>query len=203
MQSDGIYRTISQQVIERLRTEILTGKTAPGEPLREEKLAKRFGVSRGPIREALSRLAHEGLLVSEPNVGVKVTNGPAAAVRPLIVQIRMMIETFAVSSFMDRITAEDIQRLEQVLDALQAACERGDVSALRQHDLVFHRTIIELANDEDLLAIWQPIVNRMMVNYSRLSGLMESYAEHRAILEAIRARDLHAASKALEVNIRY
>ena len=70
MSNSTVYRTIREQIVEQLRNEVLSGEIAAGESLREQKLAERFGVSRGPIRDALLQLTQEGLLVAQPNRGV-------------------------------------------------------------------------------------------------------------------------------------
>jgi DNA-binding GntR family transcriptional regulator len=197
MSSTDIYRTISEQIAQQLRSEILSGQIAEGEPLPGEKLAKRFGVSRGPIRDAVMQLTHEGLLVSEPNVGVKVATGPNEATHRLVIRVRRLIETFALESIFEQLTDEDIRQLSEILERLRAACERDDLLALVGHDMMFHRSIIELTGDRDLMAIWRPIVVRMMLRYSTHQSLMETYEDHRLIYEAIRMRDKKAALKAL------
>ena len=202
MTSAGIYRTISEQLADRLRTEILSGQLAEGKPMLGEKLAKRFGVSRGPIRDALLQLIHEGLLISQPNVGIKVSSGPNKNLRLLVVDLRRCIEKFALGSIFDQITQEDIRQWEEVLERIKDACERGASAALVEHDLEFHCLIVKRTGDKELFAIWQPIVVRMMMNYERHANLIESWNEHRAILEAVRVRDLEAATEALEANIQ-
>ncbi len=203
MASTQIHRTISQQLVELLRMDILSGKVRPGEPLREEKVAKQYSVSRGPVREALVRLCHEGLLVSEPNVGVKVASTPDSAMRSLIIQTRLSIEKFAIARMIDHADEEHLARLENALDNLRTACEKGSVEMLRRYDLEFHRAIIEASGDKELLALWQPFVSRMMLHYDRLRDLMESYEEHLAIFKAVVCHDLDAAVAALELNLRY
>jgi GntR family transcriptional regulator, rspAB operon transcriptional repressor len=197
MASTDIYRTISEQIAQQLRNEILSGQLAEGEPLPGEKLAKRFGVSRGPIRDAVMQLTHEGLLVSEPNVGVKVAGGPNPMTHRLVICIRRLIETFALENVFEQLTDDDIHQLGEVLERLRVACERDDLLALVGHDMTFHRLLIERTGDQDLLAIWRPIVVRMMLRYSTHQTLMETYEDHRLIYQAVRARDKKAALKAL------
>ena len=80
IQSD-VYRTIREQIADRIRADVLSGRIEPGTSLREVLLAKKYGVSRAPIRDALLQLSQEGLLVAKPNCGVKVGEAPATHCR--------------------------------------------------------------------------------------------------------------------------
>lgn len=197
-----IYRTIPEQVTARLRQEILSGKLQPGEPLREQEISERFGVSRGPIREALRQLTQQGLLVLEPNKGVRVAQYLSESVRPLTVELRRKIETFVLDSIFEAITDEDTEEWEHILADIKAACEAGDTAALVDHDVRFHQAIIQSHDDKDLFALWQPIALRMLMQYTRFDDLMDSYREHRTLLDAIRSGDKAAALAALEANIQ-
>ena len=197
-----IFRTLPEQIAARLQQDILAGQLKPGDPLREVDLSERFGVSRGPVREAFRQLTQQGLLVLEPNKGVRVAQNPSVEVRPLVVQLRRTIEVFVLESIFDRITDEDIEIWAEILNDIQAACESNDLNALTDQDLRFHQAIIKSHDDRDLFTLWQPIAMRMMMQYNRLDDLMESYREHKRILDAIRARDKTAAIQALSVNIQ-
>ncbi len=197
-----IYRTLPEQIAARLRQEVLSSKLKPGDPLREVDLSERFGVSRGPVREAFRQLTQQGLLVLEPNKGVRVAQNPSGEVRPLVVQLRRTIETFVLDSIFDRITEEDIALWQELLANIRLACESNDVDALTETDLRFHQAIIQSHDDKDLFTLWQPIAMRIMMHYNRLDDIMESYREHERILDAIRQGDRVAALKALETNIQ-
>lgn len=197
-----IYRTIREQIADQLRREVLTGKLKEGDSLREQKLAERFGVSRGPIRDALLQLTQEGLLLAQPNIGVKVGKAPSEAIRSLIVVLRRHIEHYALERIFDSIDESDIRRWEEILAQLKTACQRGDMAALVEHDIGFHRSIVERTGDADLVAVWLPIILRMRLEYSRHTDLMECHAEHERVLEAIRKKDKAGAIAALEANIR-
>ncbi|MEK6233303.1 MAG: GntR family transcriptional regulator [Planctomycetales bacterium] len=201
MNSNGLYHTIREQIADRLRREVLAGELCEGEPLREQQLAERFGVSRGPIRDALLQLTQEGLLASQPNRGVKVGGKPSESLRPLILQLRRDIERFALETVFDQITPEDMQYWEELLARLRTACEEGDMPALVEHDMAFHRSFIEKA-DPELVSVWLPIVLRMRLVYSRHDDHLDCYVEHAAVLEAIRAGDQQAAVEALTSNIQ-
>lgn len=202
MPESQIYRTIPEQVVDRLRREILSGELRPGEPLREQEISTRFKVSRGPIREALRQLTQQGLLVLEPNKGVRVAQYLSESVRPLTVELRRTIELFVLNSIFEQITESDIAAWEQILVDIQTACEASNTAALIDHDVRFHQAIIQSHDDKDLFALWQPIALRMLMQYTRFDDLMDSYYEHKAILDAIRRGDKAAALAALKENIQ-
>ena len=158
-----IYRTMSEQISQQLRDEILSGRLPEGEPLLRERLARRFGVSRGPIRDALLKLTHEDLVVSEPNVGVRVASGPSQTMRPLVLRVRREIEAFAFAMIFEQITDDDIREWGEIIEQIRAVCAQGDRVSLVRHDTTFHRMIIERTGDKDLLAMWQPFAVRMML----------------------------------------
>lgn len=202
MPASEIYRTLPEQIAARLRQDVLSSKLKPGDPLREIDLSERFGVSRGPVREAFRQLTQQGLLVLEPNKGVRVAQNPSVEVRPLVVELRRIIERFVLESIFEKITEADIKLWEEILADIRQACERNDVDALTEHDLRFHQAIIQSHDDKDLFALWQPIAMRMMMHYNRLVDIMDSYHEHERILDAIRADNRAAALDALMANIQ-
>ncbi|MEM7343344.1 MAG: GntR family transcriptional regulator, partial [Chloroflexota bacterium] len=195
--------TIPEQITARLRQEILSGQVKPGQPMREQEISTRFGVSRGPIREALRELTKLGLLVLEPNKGVRVAPSLSTSVRPLIVELRRKIETFVLESIFDQITQADIATWEAILADIKTACEAGDTVALVDYDMQFHQAIIQSHDDRELFTLWQPIALRMLMQYDRFGDdLMASYHEHKRILDAIRSNDKVEALAALEANIQ-
>lgn len=91
---------------------------------------------------------------------------------------------------------------EANLEAFREACETSNMPAVVQHDLAFHRSIVERAKDDVLVAIWMPIITHLMLPYSRHKSLMESYKEHKQVFDAIKAGDLEKAVRRLEANIQ-
>ena len=197
-----LYRTLPQQIAALLRQEVLSGKLKPGDALREIEVSRRFAVSRGPIREALRQLTQEGLLVLEPNKGARVAPATSDSLRPLVAGLRRDIECFALGSLFDSINLADLKAWEAIVEDIRGACERGDLDALVEHDLRFHRALILRHGDRDLLTLWQPVVMRMMMRYARFTDLMDSWREHRRILDAIRGGRREEALRALADNIR-
>jgi len=199
-------RSIRDQITDRLREDIFSGHLAEGQRLQEAKLAERFGVSRGPIREALAQLRQEGLLEAKPNCGVSVSHSDSDAVRELIVPIRRVIETFALKHFFPEINEGDFLAWESILHHLRSACERKDLAAITRYDLAFHRSILMRAGVPALLTIWQTILARIRRHFRQAvshhgADLLEIYEQHRRLVEVFRRGDREAAVKALEEHI--
>ena len=200
-----VYRSISEQIVEQLRLEIMTGEFGEGTPLREQEVSARFGVSRGPVRDALLKLGQDGLVNARPNAGATVAARPNESIRELITDIRSRIEAFALSSTFAAADGAQLgpleRRLGDVLGQIRSACEAGSVRDLVAGDVHFHEAIMASHGDPDLLALWRRVIMRMMMRYDRFSDLMDSFAEHRRIYEAVVARDEPAALAALRANI--
>jgi DNA-binding GntR family transcriptional regulator len=202
MSDTRVVRTIREQVVDRLRADVMSGRIGAGVSLREAELAERFGTSRGPIRDALLQLTQEGLLVSRPNCGVRVGCPPDGALSPLLFELRRKVETHALGRIMGGLTAADDAELDAILRRFGIACAIGEMPAVVEHDMAMHRWIVERTGDPDQVAIWLAITVRMRLMYTRHRALMESFREHEAVVEAVRRRDLEAACGALVANIR-
>jgi DNA-binding GntR family transcriptional regulator len=194
---------LGEQVAAHVRQDVLSGQLAKGDRLREIELAERFGVSRGPVRDALLQLAHEGLLVLEPHCGATVAGPASDLVLPLIRSMRRTIEVFALRLIVPELNDEDFRFWENTLTLMHAACVTGDIPAIVVQDIALHHAIVEKTGQPELLDLWLPLVARMRFAYARFyKDLLEVYQEHRAIIDAMRAGDLDAAIHALETNIK-
>ena len=202
MPDPPVFRTIREQIADRIRADVISGRLGEGTSLREQALAKQYGVSRAPIRDALLQLTQEGLLVAKPNCGVRVGSPSGEEIQPLVVELRRKIEVFALRKAFSRLTDADIGRLEETVEQLKIACKKEDLAEVVRQDMALHRFILEATGNTDLLSMWLPIVSRMFLHYSRHRNMMESYREHAAIVEAIRKRDRKAAIEALTANIQ-
>ena len=196
---------LREQIVEQLRSDILTGRFLPGERISETSLVERFQVSRTPIREALQQLVHEGLLESKPNCGVRVVQPVPGEVHELIIPIRRTIETFALRQIFDTLSFEDFRTWEEILDKMADACKRKDYPAIAEQDIVFHRSLIRRARLPDLEAVWTAIVNRIRIHFHETQreypDPMQIHAEHVAIITAFRSGKLEEAIEKLEKNI--
>lgn len=197
-----VFRTIREQIADRIRADVLSGRLSEGTSLREQTLAKQYGVSRAPVRDALLQLTQEGLLVARPNCGVKVGSPSDEDIQPLVIELRRKIEVFALRKVFGKLTVTDINRLDATVEQLRIACQKKDLGDIVHHDMALHRYLLESTGNADLLAMWLPIVSRMFLHYSRHHDMMESHREHAAIVDAIRRRDKKAAIGALTANIQ-
>lgn len=202
MSHTPVFRTIREQIVDRIRADVISGRLAEGTSLREQALATQYGVSRVPIRDALLQLTQEGLLVAKPNCGVRVGSPAGEEIQPLVVELRRKIEVFALRKVFSKLADADVERLHDTVQRLKVACENEDLAEVVQQDMALHRYILEATGNTDLLAIWLPIVSRMFLHYSRHRNMMESYREHAAIVDAVRKKDRRAAIEALTANIQ-
>jgi len=193
---------IRAQIADILRSDIIRGELKTGTRLREEGLAKQFGVSRGPIRDVLLQLSKEGLLVSKPNCGVTVAEAPSDEMQGLLVELRRTIEYHAASLLIGNIGEDDVSALEGILVELESALSAGDFTAATKIDIGFHRYLVNLAGGQDLVNLWDPIVLRMRMNYKRITSPKQSVAEHDVIMQHLKSGDADKALEALKENIR-
>lgn len=202
MTNNTVFLTISEQIANQIRREIITGDLKEGDSLKEVELSRKYKVSRGPIRDALKALSKEGFLISKPNVGVKVASHPGEDVLSLIINFRKKIELFVIGETLDLYTKENYENLEKTIASLHTACKNDDIYSVIDFDLQFHSLIVQKHDDKHLFEIWTSIINRMMLRYTRLDNLMDCYIEHKSILEAIKKGDKESVLTLLEKNIQ-
>ncbi len=198
-------RTLWQRVHEQLREEILSNRLAPGTELQEVALARELGVSRGPIREAIGRLAAEGLVTVRPRRGAVVRSLTKEEFLEAY-QVREALETFAVRLAVPRLTDEDLRSLEALTDEMETQAEREDVDGFFGANARFHLSIVEGSGNRELVEIYRQLTGQMG-RYRRGSlalrgNLARSVGEHRAILRAIRGRNTDRAARLLGEHIR-
>src|SRR5262245_14119739 len=206
MADASLTRGVRERVANHLRNEILSGRLAEGERLSEIHLAKRFGVSRGPIREAFVQLTHEGLLVAELNRGVRIAPSPPKSIRKLVTPIRRTLETYALELVFDDLTEDDFRVLDGIVERIKVACEHEEAAASIEPDIAFHRFFLERARQPDLLVIWSTIIARFRRHLEQIHRAhtftpMDVYQRHKELVEVFRKGDKEAAIKALQEHI--
>ncbi|QDV66135.1 GntR family transcriptional regulator [Crateriforma conspicua] len=198
----SLPRTIREQVTNEIRDQLVTGQFPAGTTLRETDLAERFGVSRGPIRDAFLQLSNEGFLTYQANRGVTVRHPPDPEDRELITSLRKQLETHVIQKGLGDLTDAQITKIKDALDHLQSACEQGDVARIARRDIQFHEAFLTACGGEDLLPAWRHLCSRMLLTYTRLTDYMKVFHEHVVIFDALQDRKKAAAITAIKANIR-
>jgi DNA-binding GntR family transcriptional regulator len=203
--SADIEESTEPQVARKLREDILTGRLQAGSRLTEAVLASRFGVGRGLVREAVQKLASQGLLISRPNRGAVVAPEAPREIRNLIIPIRRTVEVYALRLVFDELNEADFAAWGEILGRMRDACARRDFHAIAEADLAFHGQLLRRAGQPDLIVIWETLIGRVRSHFhetqKRSADPMEIHEEHRALLASFRGRDLAAAVRLLKEKI--
>jgi DNA-binding GntR family transcriptional regulator len=187
--------TSAERVANDLRAGILHGRLAAGARLGEVELAERLGVSRTPVREALTRLAAEGLVEIVPNRGARVATWTVAELEGVF-DLRVSLEPRLAGLAAGAATDADVAALDELAHRMIAVGSPGprqDLDALVPLNRAFHDRLVALADHPTLAtalaaAIHPPIVRRNFHTYDEAS-LRRSLAHHAEIVAALRAGD--------------
>jgi DNA-binding GntR family transcriptional regulator len=187
-------RPLADVLCELLRERILTGGVAPGAELRQEVLARQFGVSRVPVREALNRLQAEGLIVLRPRRGFAVTSLDIAEIIEIF-ELRMVLEQHALQVATLLRTEADVRDVESLVVKMESCDPQSEGYLTTWLDLnrEFHARLIDSARRTRLSSITANLrdsIEPYIRIESHVTGEVEDAAhEHRAIFDAFKARD--------------
>jgi DNA-binding GntR family transcriptional regulator len=201
----SIARTVlREQVKDVLLHRIVTGELKPGERLVETRIAHELGTSQAPVREALRDLELLRLVESEPFKGTRVREfGDEELVE--VYPVRAALEEVAARAAA-RNLAGDVSALEAEVEAMRVAARRNDVQSLVEHDIAFHRLIVEAADMEILTQCWKllGVEGRITLTLYQTYVEPEEAAElHCPILDAIRSGNATAAGRAARKHVEY
>lgn len=203
----GILR---EKAFEDLKSAILSGTLQRGERLSEARLMTDLGIGRTPLREALNRLEREGLVVSQPNSGYSVSNLDIDAVCQLLV-VREGLDAMAAEIACETATAEDLAELAGVMADIDAldACHSEEPKVLARDlelGIKVHEVILAATRNEPLIEITQRVYDQLRlalwVEVRWVNQWTRAVAEHRAIVDAMLARDAPRAVEAARAHIR-
>jgi DNA-binding GntR family transcriptional regulator len=186
-------QTAPNVIAKEIRQAIIRGEIPSGKPLRQTEIAERFGVSRIPVREALSQLEGEGWVSSIPHRGVIVTGISAADLRD-VCDIRVELESRATRCAMPNLTDEVIERADEILRQMDTD---STLEGWNDGNFQFHLTLYEPCGRPRLLALIRNM-HHLMNRYLVLENAVQQHrpqgqAEHQAILHAFRTRDTEGA----------
>jgi DNA-binding GntR family transcriptional regulator len=198
--ADQRSRSLTGIVRDELERMILTGELKSGERLNEQALALKLGVSRGPIREARRSLERDGLVVEVAHKGVFVRE----------MQRDDLLENYDVRALITGLqcalvaasgTKSQKKKLREQVDAMDQAILENDSAAYYQMNLTFHQSLAQFARHKLAEDVYTGLVKQSCLRRQLVLSPPESNSEHRAILDAIDARDAALARKLAEAHV--
>jgi DNA-binding GntR family transcriptional regulator len=192
-------QTVTGAAVAELRRRILSGSVAAGEALRQDALAREFGISRIPVREAFHQLAAEGLVTLHPHRGAVVTTLSALDIAELF-DLRAMLEPDLMRRAVPRLQASDFARAETILADYATAIGNGDLDAWGELNTEYHLSLYRAAGRNqtfDLVRVLLANTDR----YTRVQLAMSEGAttrakrEHASLLDLCRVGDAEGAAK--------
>ena len=198
------YLPLRDVVFNTLRQGILTGELKPGERLMEIHLAKKLGVSRTPIREAIRMLELEGLVTMIPRRGAEVARISREDIRDVL-EVRLVLDSLATKLACKRITEEQKEELKKAADGFVRATGTGDVTAIAQADVRFHDVILAASHNKRLVQMVNNLAERIYryrLEYIKDSANHERLIEeHTKIMNCVISGDEGSACIAAEIHI--
>jgi len=197
--------TLSEQVRNYFLEELTSGRMPPGGRINETALARTLGISRNPIREAISGLAQRGFLVATPRRGHSMRLFTLQDVDDVF-SFRICVEAFAIRQALPLMGDADHERLHRIVDRMISAANAGKVTQVRQGDIAFHRTICEFSGNQQTLRAHESIDMEMQMLIASVDlgreSLMETATIHLPILKAMAKRDVPKSVAVMEQHIK-
>jgi DNA-binding GntR family transcriptional regulator len=196
--------TTATVIYDELYEAIVNMRLVPGTPLQEKALTQQFGVSKTPVREALIRLAEDGLVDIFPQSGTFVSHVPLAAIPEALV-IRLALEDTAVKRTAEIASAADIAQLDARLASQRMLADLGDMDAFHEADEAFHEAIALIAGYPSIWKLLRQV--KVQINRARrltlpVAGRMHQViSEHELVRDAIARHDVEAAREAMRAHL--
>lgn len=193
-----------EQVVEALREAIVSGRLEDGERLIEEKIAGELKTSRGPVREALRQLEHEGFVVSYPYRGAVVLGVSDEEVHEVLIPVRLVLERYGFPKAAAEMTEADYAELAKQIWLMNEAARTDDLARSVDADMRFHELVLEHGDQSHTAQVWRTIAPRIRAyffRYGRLADLERIAVEHAELLTALQSRDADAIVEVLERHI--
>ncbi|MCF3135082.1 GntR family transcriptional regulator [Streptomyces olivochromogenes] len=187
--------SVRGQILDALRTALVTGELTPGEVYSGPALGERFGVSATPVREAMQQLALEGAVEVVPNRGFRIVERGARELAELA-EVRALIEVPVVLRLARTVPAERWAELRPLAEDTVRAASSGCRATYAESDRAFHSAVLALSGNEQLVHIAQDLHRRsqgpLVGGPARpvRTDLLADASHHMALLEALTARDL-------------
>ncbi|MFD3583883.1 GntR family transcriptional regulator [Streptomyces sp. NPDC058683] len=186
--------SVRGQILDALRTALASGELTPGEVYSAPALGERFGVSATPVREAMQQLALEGAVEVVPNRGFRVVERGARELAELA-EVRALIEVPVMMRLARSVPAERWAALRPLAEESVRAAAKGCRATYAEADRAFHRAVLALAGNEQLVQIAEDLHRRAVPLRGGRADLMADAGEHAALLEALIAGELDAVRR--------
>ena len=191
-------------VFNTLRQAILTGELKPGERLMEIHLANRLGVSRTPIREAIHKLAQEGLVTMVPRKGAEVAQITEKSMTDVL-EVRRALDALCIELACERMTQEDLARLKEACGKFEEAVRKKNVREIAQADVALHDIIILATGNQRLISLMNNLAEQMYryrFEYIKDFNIHKQLIdEHRMIYESLEQKNVEASVAAVKNHI--
>lgn len=191
---------IGDQVLIILRKSIMLGEIKAGTHLKETGISKELGVSRGPIREAIAQLEHEGLVIT-PSNGRTVVAGFSDVDIENLYNTRILIEKYAISQLTNEAIERGTEELSSYVDLMKKAVNNGgrDVDA----DLLFHYLLVALTSNKSLIQAWKSLngLIKTLIQITSFYAQEEVVHEHETIVKHLKSFEISNAQIELEKHL--
>ncbi|WP_430625828.1 GntR family transcriptional regulator [Streptomyces sp. NBC_01264] len=192
-----VRHSVRGQILDALRAALLAGELAPGEIYSGPALGERFGVSATPVREAMQQLALEGVVECLPNRGFRVLTRTPVELAELA-EVRALLEVPVMLRLARTVPAGDWAAVVPAAAEAEAAAAAGDAARYADADRAFHRAVLGLAGNAQLLLVAEDLHRRSQwplpgPRRVRRADLVADAAEHVAVVVALSAGDVGVA----------
>lgn len=205
-------QSVPQAAAQALREAIISGELRGGDRILEQKWSLRLGIGQPTLREALRELEQQGLLKRLPQRGTYVAQLSPEDYRQIL-EVRVPLEMIAIGRAAQRLTPEAEARLAEIVNRMSGTESVVDVRGFHDCDVLFHRTIWELAENPYLQELLEKITFRLFVfsvvgrwpdGKNAAGERLAAVRQHTGILEGLRTRDQHKAQQAfVEHTVNY
>ena len=200
--------TIPDRIFSLLREAIVEGEIPPGSKISEPELARRYGISRGPLREAIGRLEACGLVVRRPNVGARVVTMSSRQLLEIF-HVREALEGMAARLAAQNMSDEEIVDLRRLLEqhGRQIAQDADHAYFQREGDLDFHYRIVQGSHNARIVDLLCNDLYHLVRLYRYQFGMASkrgprAFVEHEHIVDAIERRDAEMAELMMRAHVR-
>ena len=198
----SVQLTLRERIVDAIRDAIIKGELKAGERVSEPEIARRFGISRTPVREALRQLDSEGFLQVTPRRGARVSRLTEKDVNEYY-ELKSLLEGHAARIATPSISERELDRMHQLNEQMELFFKQGALAKTVKVHQQFHHIIIAAAHSEQLvhqLEFLNSKFRRFTIQIALSGRNQEAFAQHRQIVDAMRIRNIDEAERLVRAN---